>query len=269
MAKNLFYKIITSVKEGYRTKILDIPQIEHNIDESLIVNIDDFSFKRNTVNHSVFQRTYAYISKDIFFDVFANKLIFPTVVPSTWGEKYLGAAIVRCDKGDILTYLTLTSDDKKVYLRPVVMFRDESIFNTYETTNVLPKRNVKIFLTKEEYDLDEDKKKQKRNENYKKDIELLEKVEKTTPVFSFKTPKFKIVEIVNKTAYLKDAKVGDIIYGEIPVIKESDNRKFGTLHGIGTRTNWVNLYVNDVKVNMISPKSFPMLFFTNIIVEKI
>lgn len=66
MAKNLFYKIITSVKEGYRTKILDIPQIEHNIDESLIVNIDDFSFKRNTVNHSVFQRTYAYISKDIF-----------------------------------------------------------------------------------------------------------------------------------------------------------------------------------------------------------
>lgn len=268
MAKNLFYKIISSVKEGYRTKILDIPQVEHNIDESLIVNINDFSFKRNTVNFSVFRRTYAYISKDMFFDVFANKLIFPTVVPSTWGEKYLGAAIVRCDKGDILTYLTLTTDDK-VYLRPAVMFRNESIFNIYETTNILPKRNVKVFLTKEEYDADEDKKTQKRNENDKIDIELYEKVEKTTPIFSFKTPKFKIIEIVKKTAYLKDAKVGDIIYGEIPVIKESDNCKFGTLHGIGTRTNWVNLYVNDVKVNTISPKTFPMLFFINFIVEEI
>lgn len=268
MAKNLFYKIITSVKEGYRIKILDIPQVEHNIDESLIININDFSFKRDTVNHSVFQRSYAYISKDMFHDVFENKLIFPTVVPPTWGEKYLGAAIIRCNKGDILTYLTLTTDDK-VYLRPVVMFRDESVHNRYETTNILPKRNVKVFLTKEEYDEDEDKKTQKRNENDKIDIELSEKVEKTTPIFSFKTPKFKIVEIVKKTAYLKDVKVGDIIYGEIPVIKESDNRKFGTLHGIGTRTNWVNLYVNDVKVNMISPKSFPMLFFTNFIVEEI
>jgi hypothetical protein len=270
MAKNLFYKIITEeIDNKYnRLRIKEIPEVKHNIDESFIININDFTFKRNTVKLWT-ERTYAYITKDIFLNVFENKLIFPTVIPSHFGEKYLGAVIVRCNRGDILTYLSLTTDDK-IYIRPVVMFNnDESVFNRYETSNILPKRNVKVFLTKEEYEADKDNKKQKHIENHKIENELTEKVEKTTPVFSFKTPKFKIIEIVKKTEYLKDAKVGDIIYGEIPVIKETDNRKFGNLHGIGTLTNWVTLYINDVKINTISPKTFPTLFFNNIIVEEI
>ena len=89
------------------------------------------------------------------------------------------------------------------------------------------------------------------------------------PVFSLKTPKFRVVEISKKTDYLKNIKVGDIIYGEIPVIKATDERKFGALRGIGTLTNWVTLYVNDEKVNTISPKVFPNLFLINIIVEEV
>ena len=97
----------------------------------------------------------------------------------------------------------------------------------------------------------------------------MQETNKMAPVFSLKTPKFRVVEISKKTDYLKNIKVGDIIYGEIPVIKASDERKFGALRGIGTLTNWVTLYVNDEKVNTISPKVFPNLFLINIIVEEV
>ena len=68
---------------------------------------------------------------------------------------------------------------------------------------------------------------------------------------------------------LNSVKVGDIIYGEIPVIKCTDDRKWGSMNGIGTRTNWISIYVNGSKVNTISPVTFPSLFFNNIVVEEV
>jgi len=32
------------VKDGYRTEYLDIPQVEHNIDESLIIDEDVYDY---------------------------------------------------------------------------------------------------------------------------------------------------------------------------------------------------------------------------------
>lgn len=268
MTKNLFYKIIKDVKDGYRTKYLDIPQVEHNIDESLIINIADLHYKTITNDRAYFSRTYAYVNEEIFNNVISNKLIFPSVDISIYDGQYIGAIIVRCERGDILTYITRTSDNR-IYLTPAISFEINQKYPYYNTTNILPKRNVKIFLTKEAYKDYEDKKSKKWYENNKTNIENYKRVEKVAPTFSFRTPKFKVIEVAKKTAYLPNIKVGDIMYGEIPVIKETDNRKFGALHGIGTLTNWVTLYINDVKVNTISPKTFPSLFFNNIIVEEV
>lgn len=266
MAKNLSYKIIKDIKDGYRTKFLDIPQVEHNIGESLIVNVADLHYKTIT-NDSYIRRTYAYVTEEVFENVISGKLIFPSVIIN-YGGQYLGAIIVRCERGDILTYVTHTTNNK-IYLIPSISFEIDERYPYYNTTNILPKRNVKIFLSMSEYKTDVDKKNKKWKENRKAYNENYERVEKVAPIFSFKTPKFKVIEVAKKTAYLPNIKEGDIIYGEIPVIKETDNRKFGALHGIGTLTNWVTLYINDVKVNTISPKTFPSLFFNNIIVEEI
>lgn len=268
MALNLSYKIIKEVKDGYHTKLLAIPQVEHNIDESLIVNVADLNYKTITHDSPYFRRTYAYVTEEVFANVIASKLIFPSVAISDYIGQYLGAIIVRCERGDILTYITRTAGNR-IYLRPITTFEINPKYPYYETTNILPKRNVKIFLSMSEYKSDVDKKNKKLVENRKANDENHKRVEKVAPIFSFKTPKFKVIEVAKKTAYLPNIKEGDIIYGEIPVVKETDNRKFGALHGIGTITNWVTLYINDTKVNTISPKTFPSLFFNNIIVEEI
>jgi hypothetical protein len=41
------------------------------------------------------------------------------------------------------------------------------------------------------------------------------------------------------------------------------------MKGIGTRTNWISIYINGTKVNSISPVTFPYLFFNNIVVEEV
>ena len=133
----------------------------------------------------------------------------------------------------------------------------------------MPNRSIKIFFTKEEYEADDKKKKEKSDARRKKDRELTENITRQAPVFSFTTPKFKVLEVAKKTAYLPDIKVGDIVYGKIPVIKGTDDRKWGSMKGIGTRTNWIYIYINDVIVNAISPLTFPSLFFNNIVVEEI
>ena len=266
MAQNLFYKIIKYVNDGYRTKYLDIPQVEHNIDESLIVNVANLNYKTIT-DGSYIKHTFAYVTEEVFTNVISSKLIFPSIAISNYGEQYLGAIIVRCERGDILTYVTRTTNNR-IYLTPAISFEVDKKY-PYYTTNILPKRNVKIFLTISEYKAYVEKKNKKWKENRKAYNENYERVEKVAPIFSFKTPKFKVIEVAKKTAYLPNIKEGDIIYGEIPVIEETDNRKFGALHGIGTLTNWVTLYINDVKVNTISPKTFPSLFFNNIIVKEI
>ena len=267
MATKLFYKIITEEKDGNSIKRLDIPEVNHNIDDSLIVNVSDLHYKTYTTTGYI-QYTFAYVTQEVFDNIISNKLIFPSVRISKYGEYYIGAIIVRCNKGDILTYITKNTKNI-IYLRPLVSFEIDNHYTRYTANNIFPKRNVKIFLTKEEYEDDKNKKNKKFEDNRKIELENCERVEKVAPVFSFKTPKFKIIEIVKTTAYLPNIKVGDIIYGELPIIKETDNRKFGALHGIGTMTNWITLYVNDVKVNTISPKTFPTLFFNNIIVEEI
>lgn len=267
MTQNISYKIIKYVNDGYRTKLLDIPQVEHNIDESLIVNVADLHYKTIT-DGSYIKCTFAYVTEEVFTNIISPKLIFPSIAISNYGGQYLGAIIVRCERGDILTYVTRTTNNR-IYLTPAISFEIDKKYPYYNTTNILPKRNVKIFLSMSAYQTDKKKKKEKNDARCNKDRELIKDLTRQAPVFSFTTPKFKVLEVVKETAYLPGVKVGDIVYGEIPVIRGTDNRKWGSMKGIGTRTNWISIYINNNKVNMISPVTFPSLFFNNIVVEEV
>jgi len=273
MNKGYFYKFLTSVGTGVEKTNLnyDEPIIEHNIPESYIIDCNSLKCKYFETQNQYWLSHYwgycsMYLTEDDF-NIISDKIVFPSFFPYfLYFEKYIGAIIVRCEYGDIITYLYRESD--KIILKPVRRFKKNESKN-YDTCGKLPNRSIKVFLTKEEFEVDEKKKKEKNDARRKKDRELAKYLTRQAPVFSFTTPKFKVLEVVKKTAYLPDIKVGDIVYGEIPVIKGNDDRKCGSMEGIGTRTNWISIFINGTKVNSISLVTFPSLFFNNIVVEEV
>ena len=69
---------------------------------------------------------------------------------------------------------------------------------------------------------------------------------------------------------MKDAKVGDIIHGETPIISTDKNGKaVGCLHGVMSCSNYVDVYLNGKKVRSISPLTFQELFLNNYKVEEV
>lgn len=280
---NYTYKAIISgpqysnMKESRNNrKRLEIPEIEHNFPEEMIVNINDIkSFRTDTIDAGKYfsKQNVISISESEFNSLFEDKIFYQTNEQYNITLKpYIGCVLIRNFKGfDILTFVGKVSEYiDRVVLLPIHVLKHDNIYNEYLCSlGVIPKRNVKCYTSKEEMNAALDAAADKSKKKWDVELKKLEETNKMAPVFSFKTPKFRIVEISKKTDYLKNAKVGDIIYGEIPVIKATDTRKFGTLHGIGTLTNWVTLYINDEKVNTISPKVFPNLFLTNIIVEEV
>lgn len=268
MANGYFYKFLTWIGKGEEKRNLKYyePIIEHNIPESYIIDYNSFKCKYFEKKGNYWSNYYnVYLTED-YFNIISDKIVFPSFRDPYSIVGYIGAIIVRCEIGDIITYLY--KDNDKIILRPIRRFKKDEYYS-YKTCGELPNRSIKIFFTKEEFEADDKKKKEKSDARRKKDRELTENITRQAPIFSFTTPKFKVLEVAKKTAYLPDIKVGDIVYGEIPVIKGTDDRKWGSMNGIGTRTNWIYIYINDVKVNAISPLTFPSLFFNNIVVEEI
>jgi len=274
------YKAITSgprysnMKEGRNNRIrIKEPVIEHTYPNELIIDINELkTLSHHTLGGGFWKhRNVSFIDENEYNNVLKDKLFYPTQSPNYEFTSYIGAVMIHSASGyDILTYVgTRKEYANKIMLLPIHMLK----YGEYEEymcmAGYLPKRNVKCFFKKEDIDEHFDKANAKAKANSEALKKASDHARSLAPVFSLKTPKFKITEVVKKTEYLRGAGVGDIIYAEIPVIKESDDRKFGALKGIGTLTNWVTLYVNDKPVNTISPKVFPQLFFYNIVVEEV
>lgn len=273
MTKGLFYKIILSEGKGFNKKILDNPIIEHNIPEDYVTNSDSFTY--NIFSTGSYRRyvtfKYAYISQDTFDKLFANKMFWPTEVAYNYNCEYLGASLIRCEFGDILTYFARDKENR-VIIFPAKCFGmggNKDCSYHYEKCDKLPRRNVKIFLTKEEYEADKIYKKNKIKLEYEKHSKNTDEVKASAPIFSFKTPTFKLIKIINKTDWIPGIKEGDTIYGEIPVIKHTKCGAEGQLHGSMSNTNYVNVYVNNEFVKSISPLTFQDLFLKNYKVEEV
>lgn len=138
--------------------------------------------------------------------------------------------------------------------------------NTFKLST-WPERKVKVFDTKEEWLKDKEKKEKKRQEKSAEYTEIITKTSKTNPAFSLKTPKMRVIKILKSTKKL-EAKVGDIIQGELPVLEKDDDGEIqGCLFGGMSYTNYIICYINDKKVKAISPLHFQLIFEENYLVE--
>jgi len=259
----MFYKIITEINGEYSwdKKKLDVPEVTHDIPESYIVNIDDLRISKIEIG-SWMTHTYKVISKENFEEI-TDKIIWPSEINTS--DQYKGAILIRTNKfGDILTYINIkTNKDGKEY------YCLTSSFDLYDSDwyskCTLPKRNIKIFTTRAEYENDKNKKSKKSRDKVLAEKEKEQSIKSKIPSFEFKTPKFKIVKIIKETEKTS-AKVGDIIQGVLPVI---DSKQKPCLKGIGTTTNWVKVFINDKIDKEISPLTFQELFFKHYVVEQI
>ena len=252
------------------------PVIEHNIPEDYIVTQDPMELNHistHTEEGWYFSPKYFNISEEQYNRI-AHKIIWPTEIYTETG--YLGAIIFRVKydekNWDILCWLNeKTYNDKKyINLYPCNYIKHDVGYNSYYEMHELPNRAVKIFFTKEEWKADKIKKSHESKKKLKESWEKRYEVTASAPTFSFTTPKFKIINIVQKTDWVKDAKVGDIIHGETPIISTDKNGKaVGCLHGGMSYSNYVDVYLNEKKVRSISPITFQELFLNNYKVEEV
>lgn len=273
----------SSMKESRNNRMfLDSPIIEHNFPENMIVNIKDLSsFRKVTIGNDFWaHRNVITISMEDYTNFIENKRFYQVNEQNKFRfTRNFGCVLIRnIDGNDILTFIGTKEEyaeyKNKIFLIPSYKINANNFYDEYiASTGTIPKRNIKCYTDISEFNQYINSNKEERKKKIEEEKKNSEEITKTCPYFSFKTPKFKIVKIVKKTEHLKGAKEGDIIYGEIPVIKDykySDTTyKCGAMKGIGTLTNWITLYVNDEKVNTISPVVFPNLFFNNIIVEEV
>ena len=114
----------------------------------------------------------------------------------------------------------------------------------------MSKTKKKVFLSSE--DLKENTK-----QNEQKAKEKKAKIDKkfgetNNGNIKLTTPKFEIVEINKSTDNVPNAKVGDIIYGEMTVLENGKNK----FHIASVYVNYVTLYKNDEKVNVLPQSVF-------------
>lgn len=272
MSKNLFYKAITWEKRGYSNHRLDNPIISHNIPEDHIINDTDIKYWSKDFGSSWFSRKCIYLKDDVFETV-KNKIIWPTedCHNSVSGE-YMGALIIRTeDKRDIITFIKMKESqngERNYVLIPIDYLATpeqrakNSWDSNYTITNKLPKRNVKVFLTFDEYQTDKENKKNKASQKRTSTNKKIDDLKESVPCFNLTSPKFKIIEVIKETDWVK-AGVGDVIHGELPVIGMYHDNPTGLLKGIGTRTNYIDVYVNGEMHRSMSPLTFQDLFMYN------
>lgn len=241
---------------------------EHNLPERCIINEQDFKCK-SWEHRSYLSQNYLIVTTEFFKEQIEPRLFWPTeqLVSSAL---YIGAFIIRTQEfGDVLAYCdTIDYDDApkdSIAICPIE--RCITRYNYYKCLkSVFPKRNVKCFLTKDEWKADKAKKTEKIKKKHSEELNNWEDLRKTVQPFSMITPTFKVLDVVKKTESCS-AQVGDTIYGEIPVITVDEHGPHGNLYGIGTCTNYVKVYVNGKTDKSLSPLIFQKLFLENYRVE--
>ena len=146
------------------------------------------------------------------------------------------------------TILFVVEDDN--FLQCNLADKSKYVYLAFPKVYKMSRNKRKVFLSNE--DLQENNK-----QNYQKAKEkranISKKFEETNNgTIKFTTPKFEIVEINKSTDNVPDAKVGDVIYGEMTVLENGKNK----VNVASVYVNYVTLYKNDVKVKILPPSVF-------------
>lgn len=269
-----FYKIIlneNALKSWQNAKASDV-EITHNIPENKIVDFKKLGCRARVYGSTWYRSPTLIMDSNKFKEYVQPYLVYPTENNYKLFNKNIvsiGCAIVRGENGDIITYFSYDGENDCYILNPAYYINHYSYDFYNICINNLPKRNIKIFMTYDEYLVDKQKKEHESTRKRQEKQQQLNTIKITVPVFSLWTPKFKIVQIVKKTDWLPNVKEGDIIVGELPVITNSNGCTKRHLNGGMSYSNYINVHVNDDFVRSISPLTFQDLFFNNYIVEQI
>lgn len=146
------------------------------------------------------------------------------------------------------TILFVVEDEK--LLSNYSIDTNKYVYLALPKVHYMSKTKKKVFLSSE--DLKENTKQNEQKAKEKK-AKIDKKVEETNNGnIKFTTPKFEIVEINKSTDNVPDAKVGDVIYGEMTVIENGKNK----VHIASVYVNYVTLYKNGEKINILPPSVF-------------
>ena len=121
----------------------------------------------------------------------------------------------------------------------------------------------KVFLSKE--DLQENTK-----QNVQKAKEKIAKIrekfsETNNGTIKLTTPKFEIIEINKSTDNVPDAKVGDVIYGEMYVLENGHS----VVHIASVYVNYITLYKNGEKIKNLPPSVFGDIMAKNFKLKRV
>ena len=146
------------------------------------------------------------------------------------------------------TILFVVEDDK--FLSNYRVDKNKYIYLALPKARYMSKTKKKVFLSNEDLQENNEQNKQKAKEKRAKISEKFKETNNGT--IKFTTPKFEIIEINKSTDNVPDAKVGDIIYGEMTVLENGKNK----VHIASVYVNYVTLYKNGEKINILPPSVF-------------
>ena len=242
---------------------------ETNVPEEYFLNIDkcdrfSLSYEYNRWHN---YKYYGYKIKKEDFEKNA-KVLYLNADGANIVNESNKVVFVRLNKQEALskTYF----DDKRIYKDNIlnenwtilfVVEKDEFLSNYSVDINkyvylALPKVHYmsktkkKVFLSNEDLQENDEQNKQKAKEKRAKISEKFKETNNGT--IKFTTPKFEIVEINKSTDNVPDAKVGDVIYGEMTVLENGKNK----VHIASVYVNYVTLYKNGEKINILPPSVF-------------
>ena len=146
------------------------------------------------------------------------------------------------------TILFVVEDDKLLSNHSVDI--NKYVYLALPKVHYMSKTKKKVFLSNE--DLHENTKQNDQKAKEKR-AKISEKFKETNNgTIKFTTPKFEIVEINKSTDKVPDAKVGDVIYGEMTVLENGKNK----VHIASEYVNYITLYKNGEKINILPPSVF-------------
>ena len=146
------------------------------------------------------------------------------------------------------TILFVVEDDKLLSNYSVDI--NKYVYLALPKVHYMSKTKKKVFLSNEDLQENDEQNKQKAKEKRAKISEKFKETNNGT--IKFTTPKFEIVEINKSTDNVPDAKVGDVIYGEMTVLENGKNKVYTASEYV----NYITLYKNGEKINILPPSVF-------------
>lgn len=143
-----------------------------------------------------------------------------------------------------------------------VPYRNEEATFLRLYRDTLPKSPQKLFLNVDEMVEHYKKENEKRNAKILAERELFNAT--NNGPLQFETPKRKIVKINKATDHVSGAKEGDIIYGVIKVLNDKGKN---IMHTQSAYVNYVDVYLNDKKVNTLPMSTFGDVMEKNFVLE--